>query len=103
MFTLNADARREEIAGQSRSSNKAAPDVEDLVDHFEKKMPNAADAKNNDWKPADGRTKKMTSFNCFKVEFQQVLKSLQKLDVNKSVNSIANHLLKRCAEEIQKR
>jgi hypothetical protein len=29
-----------------------------------------------------------------------VLKSLQKLDVNKSIESIANHLLKQCAKEI---
>ena len=85
------------VAGQPRASNKAAPDVEQLVDHFVKKMSNAADAESNSWKPADGKTKRTVSF---KVEFKQVVKSLQKLDVSKSVNSIANHLLKRCAQEI---
>ena len=68
-----------------------------MVDHFAKKMSNAADAEDNEWEPADGKSKRMVFF---KVDFKKVLKSLQGLDVDKSVNSIANHLLKRCAEEI---
>jgi hypothetical protein len=51
-----------EISGQPRAGSKAAPNVEELVDHFAQKMSNGADAEDNTWEPADGRTKKLTSF-----------------------------------------
>ena len=88
-----------EIGGQSRASNKAAPDVNDLVDHFASKMSNAAEIKedHNSWKPRDSKFFKVTSF---KVCIAAVLKSLEALDVNKSINSVANYLLKNCAREI---
>ena len=80
-----------ELSGQPRASNKAAPDVDELVDHFANKMSNGADVEDNSWKPVDGKTKRLVSF---KINFQAILKSLKKLDVNKSIESIANHLLR---------
>ena len=59
-----------EMSGQPRAGSKAAPNVEQLVDRFAQKMSNDADAEDNTWKPADGRTKKLTSF---KISYHVVL------------------------------
>ena len=61
-----------EIAGQSRSANKAAPSPDELANHFAEKMSNAKDAKGSNWRPRDGET---TTFNHFKVNLAKVLKS----------------------------
>lgn len=44
-----------EIAGQSRPANKATPSVDDLADHFAKKMSNAKDDVKENWRPRDGK------------------------------------------------
>ena len=43
---------------------------------------------------------KYSKVTSFKVCIKKVLKSLKALDVNKSINSVANYLLKNCAKEI---
>ena len=86
-----------EISGQSRVSNQAAPDVDELAIRFASKMSNAENVEHGSWKPQDRKKCKLSSF---KISFSKVLKSLKSVDINKSINSVANHLLKNCAEAI---
>ena len=70
------------ISGQSRASNRTAPDVNELVNRFAEKMSNAVDVEEDNipWKPLDAKYSKVTSF---KVCIKTVLETLKALDVNK--------------------
>ena len=69
------------------------------MDHFAKKISNAADVFDNDWeapKHWNGKAK----LSGFKVSPHAVLKQLQSLDTSKSMNGIPYLLLKECAQEL---
>ena len=61
-----------EISGLEQSRNKAAPSVDDLVDHFASKMSNAADVHDNDWVPP-AHWKGKARLSSFKVDQRTIL------------------------------
>ena len=88
-----------EISGLQQPRHKAAPSADDLVDHFASKMPNGAEVYDNDWTPPEhwrGKAK----LSSFKVHHRDVLKCLQSLDINKSINGIPNVMMKECALQL---
>ena len=70
-----------------------------LAFHFTKKMSNAADIYDNDWKQPPQRNAK-TKLKDFRVSVKRVLRSLRSLDCSKSINSVPNIFLKECAIQL---
>jgi hypothetical protein len=88
-----------EIAGLQDAHSKSAPSPDELVSHFAKKMSNAADIYDNDWKQPPQQNAK-TKLKGFRVSMKRVLRSLRSLDCSKSINGVPNIFLKECATQL---
>ena len=88
-----------EIVGLQTHHGELAPSPDKLVSHFAKKMSNAADIHDNDWKQPE-RLNAKTGFKGFRVSIKKVLRSLRSLDCNKSINGVPSVFLKECAEQL---
>lgn len=88
-----------QISGLQQQRSRAAPDANQLVDHFADKMSNGANEFDNDWKPPN-HWKGKAKISNFKVHKRDVLRILKSLDTNKSMNGIPYLLLKECAQEL---
>ena len=86
-----------DLTGLSTSKSNSAPSPEALADHFATKMSNGRN-EDDDFTPNDDRCIPLSTF---KIRRKTVLKSLKKLDPNKSINGFGPRFLKECAEVIE--
>jgi hypothetical protein len=87
-----------EISGLDRERSSAAPDVDEIADHFAEKMSNGKDKEDVNWRPT--ATYHKVPLTSFKIRFKTVLKTLLSLDPSKSSNGIGPRVLKECAVEL---
>jgi len=83
-----------DLSGLSAARSSSTPSVEALADHFAQKMSNGKDEEDDDFTPNDDAYMPLSSF---KIRHKSVLKSLKKLDPNKSANGFGPRFLKECA------
>ena len=84
-----------EIGGLEGSKGQAAPDADDLADHFAEKMSNGKDVEAGDYEP---KSPLQIPLSSFKVRFKTVEKVLEKMimNPNKSANGIPPRFWKEC-------
>ena len=83
-----------EIGGISSQRTAAAPDAEDLVQHFASKMSNAKEIEDPDFVPVDSTAIPLSSF---KIRRKAVFKMLKNMDPSKSANGVHPRFRKECA------
>ena len=81
----------------STSKSNSVPSPEALADHFATKMSNGRN-EDDDFTPNDDSCIPLSTF---KIRRKTVLKSLKKLDPNKSINGFGPRFLKECAEVVE--
>jgi hypothetical protein len=86
-----------EIGGIAQNKAAAAPSPEALVEHFADKMSNGKGVQESEYVPPDPLRVPLVSW---KIRYRKVLRTLQALDTNKSVNGIAPKFLRECAKEL---
>ena len=87
-----------DLTGLSTAKSSSAPSAEAIADHFSAKMSNGRDEDDDDFKSDDD---KRIPLSTFKIPRKNVLKSLKKLDPNKSIDGIGPRFLKECADVIE--
>ena len=74
---------------------------EALAEHFAHKMSNAKGVQEGEYIPPDPlRARVRMPLVSWKIRYRKVLRTLQRLDTNKSVNGIAPNFLSECAKEL---
>ena len=86
-----------EISGLDSVRVNAAPDADDIADHFAEKMSNAAGEKDDSWCPVNDHSALISSF---KIRYSTVLEILQGLDPSKSANGVGPRFMKECAVQL---
>ena len=86
-----------EIAGLDTSKSGAVPDVDELAQHFAKKMSNGAGCDAEYYSPPDDHRVPLSSL---RIRFKRVLRCLRRVDPDKASNGIGTSFLHHCADEL---
>ena len=78
----------------------AAPDKEELAEHFATKMSNGAEDSADHYKPKDNRRVNRRTLLNFKIQFKRVRRCLERIDSSKASNGVGNPFLKEFAQVI---